>query len=110
MSAEEFKAKGNAALQAKKFDEAIEMYTEAIKLDPSNQVFYSNRYAESIHRVAARGREGPFFAASSASERAFCVPHWPGFAREFCACCVYVHICTPITTTRLMHVLLKLVG
>lgn len=44
MSAEEFKAKGNAALQAKKFDEAIEMYTEAIKLDPSNQVFYSNRY------------------------------------------------------------------
>lgn len=44
-TADEFKAKGNAALQAKNFSEAIEMYTEAIKLDASNHVFYSNRSA-----------------------------------------------------------------
>lgn len=44
-SAEDFKAKGNAALQAKKFTEAIECYTKAINLDGSNEIYYSNRSA-----------------------------------------------------------------
>ena len=42
---DELKAKGNAALQSEKFDEAISFYTEAIKLDPSNHILFSNRSA-----------------------------------------------------------------
>ena len=43
--ADEWKAKGNAALQANNLDEAIECYTKAIELDGSNHVFFSNRSA-----------------------------------------------------------------
>jgi len=39
------KDKGNAALQAGKFDDAIKFYTEAIALDENNHVLYSNRSA-----------------------------------------------------------------
>jgi len=44
-TAAEFKAKGNAALQAKNFSEAIEHYTSAIRLDGANHVYFSNRSA-----------------------------------------------------------------
>lgn len=44
-TADEFKAQGNAALQAKKFSEAIEHYTSAINLDGTNHIYYSNRSA-----------------------------------------------------------------
>jgi len=44
-TAEEFKAKGNAALQAGNTTEAIEHYTSAINADGSNHVYYSNRSA-----------------------------------------------------------------
>ncbi|KAA0155730.1 hypothetical protein FNF27_05687 [Cafeteria roenbergensis] len=43
--AEAFKAQGNAALSAQKFDEAADLYTKAIELDPSNHVYFSNRSA-----------------------------------------------------------------
>uniref|UniRef100_A0A7S3XT11 Hsp70-Hsp90 organising protein n=1 Tax=Heterosigma akashiwo TaxID=2829 RepID=A0A7S3XT11_HETAK len=43
--AEEWKSKGNDALKAKNYDEAIECYTKAIELDGSNHVYYSNRSA-----------------------------------------------------------------
>ncbi|CAM9439347.1 unnamed protein product [Pylaiella littoralis] len=45
MSAQELKDKGNAALKAGDFQDAIASYTKAIDLDPSNHVFYSNRSA-----------------------------------------------------------------
>jgi stress-induced-phosphoprotein 1 len=45
MSAASFKEKGNQFLQAKQYDEAIQAYTEAINLDPTDHVFFSNRSA-----------------------------------------------------------------
>jgi len=44
-SANEFKEKGNKALAAGKEKEAVEHYSAAIALDPSNHVFFSNRSA-----------------------------------------------------------------
>jgi predicted negative regulator of RcsB-dependent stress response len=45
MSAEEAKGRGNAALKAGRFDDAIAEYTTAIDLDANNAVYYSNRCA-----------------------------------------------------------------
>lgn len=44
-TADELKAKGNAALQAENFAEAVKFYSEAIEIDPSNHILYSNRSA-----------------------------------------------------------------
>ncbi|KAI0080039.1 hypothetical protein K474DRAFT_1582858, partial [Panus rudis PR-1116 ss-1] len=44
-AAETFKAKGNSLMSSKQYDEAIENYTKAIELDPTNAVYYSNRAA-----------------------------------------------------------------
>jgi stress-induced-phosphoprotein 1 len=41
----ETKAKGNAAFKAQNYEEAIRHFTEAIKLDSSDHVFFSNRSA-----------------------------------------------------------------
>ena len=41
----EFKNQGNKAFQAKNYTLAIERYTEAIKYDPTDPVFYTNRAA-----------------------------------------------------------------
>ncbi|KFY19217.1 hypothetical protein V493_08076 [Pseudogymnoascus sp. VKM F-4281 (FW-2241)] len=43
--AEAFKNKGNAALQKKQYQEAIDLYTEAIKIDLGNAVYRCNRSA-----------------------------------------------------------------
>ncbi|KAF8938358.1 heat shock protein sti1 [Dissophora ornata] len=45
MSAEEFKAQGNKAFIAKDYPTAIDFFTQAIELDSSNHVLYSNRSA-----------------------------------------------------------------
>ncbi|KAM3965573.1 uncharacterized protein ACR2FA_000423 [Aphomia sociella] len=42
-SIEEFKTKGNECVKEGKFIEAVLHYTQAIKMDPSNYVLYSNR-------------------------------------------------------------------
>jgi stress-induced-phosphoprotein 1 len=46
----QFKAAGNAALQADKASEAIENYSRAIDLDGTNHVYYSNRSAAYLKR------------------------------------------------------------
>jgi hypothetical protein len=43
--AERYKSQGNQALQAGLYAEAAELYTQAIALDPSNAVYFSNRAA-----------------------------------------------------------------
>lgn len=43
MSAEELKAQGNAAFQAKDFTKAADLFGQAINVDPSNHVLFSNR-------------------------------------------------------------------
>mmetsp|Transcript_3737 Transcript_3737/g.4048 ORF Transcript_3737/g.4048 Transcript_3737/m.4048 type:complete len:563 (-) Transcript_3737:206-1894(-) len=43
--AQEFKGKGNKAFQEKNYQEAIDNFTEAIKYNPHDHVFYSNRSA-----------------------------------------------------------------
>ncbi|KAJ8083690.1 Small glutamine-rich tetratricopeptide repeat-containing protein 2 [Marasmius tenuissimus] len=43
--AEELKQKGNSLMSSKKYDEAIDSYSQAISLDPSNPIYYSNRAA-----------------------------------------------------------------
>ncbi|KKA27762.1 hypothetical protein TD95_001267 [Thielaviopsis punctulata] len=44
-TADELKALGNKAIAAKDFDDAIDKFTQAIALDSSNHILYSNRSA-----------------------------------------------------------------
>lgn len=43
--AETLKSEGNDALRAKDYAKAIDLYSQAIKLDPKNVIYYSNRAA-----------------------------------------------------------------
>ena len=43
--AEALKSEGNKAFQAKDYDTAIDLFSRALELDPSNHVLYSNRSA-----------------------------------------------------------------
>lgn len=43
MDANAYKDLGNKAFQAKNFEEAIKNYSEAIKLNPNDHIYYSNR-------------------------------------------------------------------
>jgi small glutamine-rich tetratricopeptide repeat-containing protein alpha len=56
-AADKLKQEGNALMSSKQYDKAIDAYTEAIKRDPSNPVYYSNRAAahssKSDHLTAA---------------------------------------------------------
>lgn len=45
MQAEQLKRQGNSALQEGNMEEAIRLYSEAIRLDPDNHILYSNRSA-----------------------------------------------------------------
>lgn len=74
--AEEAKAKGNKAFSAGDFDEAIDHFTDAIKLAPENHVLYSNRSASyaSLHRYQE--------ALDDAKKTVELKPDWPkGYSR-----------------------------
>ena len=43
--ADALKDQGNKAFQAKDYDKAIELFTQALELDPNNFVLFSNRSA-----------------------------------------------------------------
>lgn len=70
----EAKDRGNAFLKEKKFEEAIAAYTEAIRKDGSNHVYYSNR-------SAAHASKGSFIDALHDAEK--CNQMEPAFARGF---------------------------
>lgn len=73
----ELKEKGNTALNAEKFDEAIAAYTEAIALDAKNHVLYSNR-------SAAYAKAGKFKDALEDAEKTIELnPSWAkGYSRK----------------------------
>lgn len=77
MSAATFKEAGNKALQAGKFDEAIEAYSQAIAIDANDHVFYSNRSAAYLSKGDAE---------SAFSDGVKCIeikPSWPkGYSRK----------------------------
>ncbi len=41
-------AKGNAAFAEKRFEEAVGFFAQAIAIDPSNHVLYSNKSAAEV--------------------------------------------------------------
>ncbi|RDD44899.1 Stress-induced-phosphoprotein 1 [Trichoplax sp. H2] len=74
--ANEWKSKGNLALQEKNFQEAIKCYTEAIQLNPNNHIFYSNRSAA----YASLGQYEK--ALDDANKTVQLKPDWPkGYSR-----------------------------
>ncbi|QRV72649.1 stress-induced-phosphoprotein 1 [Ceratobasidium sp. AG-Ba] len=71
------KDQGNKAFAAKRYDEAIELFTKAIALDPSNHVLYSNRSA------AKAGKKQWDEALADAEETIRVNPNWAkGYARK----------------------------
>jgi small glutamine-rich tetratricopeptide repeat-containing protein alpha len=72
--AEQLKAEGNALISARQYSTAIEKYSQAISLDPSNAVYYSNR-------AAAWGAMGEHEEAVKDAERA--VERDAGFVRGY---------------------------
>lgn len=77
MSATELKNQGNAAVSAGNYQEAIDLYTKAIELEPSNHVFYSNRSA------AYMNLKNPEKALEDASKCISVKPDWvKGYSRK----------------------------
>ena len=74
MSATEFKDIGNKHLQAGEFDKAIEAYTKAIELEPTNHVFYSNRSAAYLSKGDAN---------SALADGKKCTEVCPSFAKGY---------------------------
>ncbi|KAJ8517034.1 hypothetical protein ONZ45_g5733 [Pleurotus djamor] len=72
--AEKLKQSGNTLMSSKKYDEAIEMYTKSIALDPTNPVYYSNR-------AAAYSSKGDHLSAVGDAEKAIEVD--PKFTKAY---------------------------
>ncbi|GJE84765.1 heat shock protein sti1 homolog [Phanerochaete sordida] len=77
MSADELKAQGNKAFQAKDYDNAIDLFSKAIELDQSNFVLWSNR-------SAAKAGKRQYGAALEDAEQCVKInPAWSkGYARK----------------------------
>ncbi|KAK3382565.1 hypothetical protein B0T24DRAFT_601982 [Lasiosphaeria ovina] len=76
-TADELKALGNKAIAAKNFDEAIDKFTQAIALDPSNHILYSNRSA------AYASKKDWDHALTDAEKTTELKPDWPkGWGRK----------------------------
>jgi len=73
-TADELKAKGNAALQQGNLTQAIEHYTCAINLDGSNHVYYSNRSAAYLKHGDAN---------NALSDAEACIALNPGFSKGY---------------------------
>jgi len=74
---EALKAEGNAALSAGKFEDAVKLYSEAIELDPTNHVLWSNRSA--AHAKAEQWDE----ALTDANKTVELNPSWArGYSRK----------------------------
>lgn len=77
MSAAAFKEIGNKALQAGKFDEAIKAYSDAINIDPTDHVFFSNRSAAYLSKGDAE------HALQDGNKCIELSPSWPkGYSRK----------------------------
>ena len=72
--AEKMKQSGNALMSGKKFDQAIDSYTQAIALDGTNPVYYSNR-------AAAYSSKGDHLSAVGDAENAIKVD--PAFVKAY---------------------------
>lgn len=75
--AEEWKAKGNEALKAKDFDSAIKHYSEAISLDGTNHIYFSNRSAAYLSKGDGEN------ARADGEQCITLKPDWPkGYSRK----------------------------
>ncbi|KAJ2928833.1 hypothetical protein H1R20_g8119, partial [Candolleomyces eurysporus] len=72
--AEKLKQKGNSLMTSKKYDEAIQMYTDAVALDPTNPVYFSNR-------AAAHASKGDHLSAIGDAEEAISID--PNFVKAY---------------------------
>ncbi|BEI80048.1 hypothetical protein CcaverHIS002_0105770 [Cutaneotrichosporon cavernicola] len=73
-TAEQLKAEANKAFSAKNFPEAIQLYSDAIALDPSNHVLFSNR-------AAAKSGNRDYQGALEDAEK--CIEINPQFSKGF---------------------------
>jgi small glutamine-rich tetratricopeptide repeat-containing protein alpha len=62
-AADKLKQEGNALMNSKQYDKAIDAYTAAVGRDPSNPVYYSNR-------AAAHSSKGDHLSAAVDAEKA----------------------------------------
>ena len=77
------KADGNKALQSGKSDEAVQLYSQAIKCDPENAALFSNR-------SAAYCKLSKYMEALTDAETAVQLkPDWPKVSRVIL---LYFHI------------------
>ncbi|TCD70460.1 Hsp90 cochaperone [Steccherinum ochraceum] len=75
--ADALKDQGNKAFQAKDYDKAIELFSQALELDPKNHVLFSNRSA------AKAGKRNYVGALEDAEECVKINPGWSkGYARK----------------------------
>jgi len=72
--AEKHKKTGNEHMSSKQYDKAIDAYTQAIALDPSHAVYYSNR-------AAAYSSKGDHLSAVGDAEKAIAVD--PSFVKGY---------------------------